>query len=30
MQVLSPYMTEEAVTEPGSGQQEVYMQGDKS
>jgi hypothetical protein len=30
MQVLRPYMTEEAVAEPGSGRQEVYMRGDKA
>ena len=30
MQVLRPYMTEEALAELGSGRQEVHMGGDKS
>jgi AcrR family transcriptional regulator len=30
MQVLRPYMTEEALAELGSGRQEVRMRGDKS
>ena len=30
MQVLRPYMTQEAVAEPGSARLEVYMRGDRS